>query len=182
MLWCPKCRFEYRPGFTDCPVCRVPLEEKPMETKNAPVRPSMPAGNLRVLVSDTDQTFLAALRQYLEEAGIPSILEYCDSAGSYVRSYMGVSPYGQQILVAEEHLGEAMEILKATFPLKQNAGSEEPARETEETASDASSPTAGFLRRRRIMKWIICIGAAAIALRMLFGIFLVLIQIITGNP
>lgn len=181
MLWCPKCKFEYRPGFTDCPVCRVPLEEKPMETENAPARPQMPAGNLRVLVSHTDQTFVAALRQYLEEAGIPSILEYCDSTGSYVRNYMGVSPYGQQILVAEEHLADAMEILEATFPLKQNAGSEEPAQETEEAETEINSPTARFLRRRRIMKWIICIGAAAIALRMLFSIFLVFIQIITGN-
>lgn len=181
MLWCPKCKFEYRPGFTDCPVCRVPLEEKPEAAENAPASPPMPAGNLRVLVSDTDQTFLTALRQYLKDAGIPSILEYCDSTGSYMRNYMGVSPYGQQILVAEEQLPEAAEILAAAFPLKQNAGSEEPARETEETAADANSPTAGFLRRRRIMKWIICIGAAAIALRILFGIFLVLIQVLTGS-
>lgn len=169
MLWCPKCKFEYRPGFTDCPVCRVPLEEKPMETKNAPVRPPMPTGNLRVLVSDTDQTILAALRQYLEDAGIPSILEYCDSTGSYVRNYMGVSPYGQQILVAEEHLGEAMEILEATFPLKQNAGSEEPAEE----AADAKSPTARFLLRRKIMKALLGIGV-------IFSVLLGLFEFIRG--
>lgn len=36
-LWCPKCGSEYRPGFVECPDCRVPLT-----TVKPPGRPPRP--------------------------------------------------------------------------------------------------------------------------------------------
>ena len=41
-MFCPKCGAEYRPGFTECYDCRLPLVEQPLKAERP--SPSLPAG------------------------------------------------------------------------------------------------------------------------------------------
>ena len=36
MPWCPKCKAEYREGFTECSTCQVPLVDTLPEDNEAP--------------------------------------------------------------------------------------------------------------------------------------------------
>ena len=66
-MFCPKCRDEYRAGFTRCADCDVDLVEELPEVEEAP-----PLEMVTVLETG-DQSLIAVAKSVLEGAGIPSI-------------------------------------------------------------------------------------------------------------
>ena len=68
-MYCPNCRTEYRPGFTECSDCQVPLLEG-----TPPPEPDTsfdPALDLVVVIETNEAMLLAMAQGLLEDAGIP---------------------------------------------------------------------------------------------------------------
>ncbi len=67
-MYCPKCRAEFREGFTQCSDCRVPLvAKKPPERKG----PGDPDLDWVMVLDGADRIVLATVKGLLEEASIP---------------------------------------------------------------------------------------------------------------
>ena len=62
MPWCPKCKAEYREGFTECSTCHVPLVDTLPEEKEAPEREKfvLPDGMEKPIAVYTAQNRLEA--------------------------------------------------------------------------------------------------------------------------
>lgn len=101
-LVCPACGSEYRPGFSLCADCKVPL----VDAAPAPAR-----RGLRKVWVGTDHTQAELLRVELRRAGIESILENEGGAGYAIGLATSLVPY--VIAVAEPDAAKALEVLKA---------------------------------------------------------------------
>jgi len=67
-VYCPKCRAEYREGFTECSDCRVPLVwELPPESTG----PGNPDLEWVSVFDGDDPLIIASAKELLERAGIP---------------------------------------------------------------------------------------------------------------
>ena len=64
-MFCPECRAEYRPGFTECADCGVPL------VWELPPLPEEPKLELVTVLEARDPGLLAVVRSLLDGAGIP---------------------------------------------------------------------------------------------------------------
>jgi hypothetical protein len=64
-MFCPSCKADYRPGFTRCSDCDVPL------VAEAPDQPSTDTEQLRAVWEGDDQTTCVALCRKLIESDIP---------------------------------------------------------------------------------------------------------------
>jgi hypothetical protein len=68
-VYCPKCRVEYREGFTECSDCHVPLRAgTPPPEPESPFDPDL---ELVAVLETCDALVLALAKDLLEEAGIP---------------------------------------------------------------------------------------------------------------
>ncbi len=104
-MWCPKCKSEFRGGFTECPECKVPLvetleEEKPSET----VEPVL-------LMSFQDRNELELAAGVLDRAGIPYLLKEPGS-GEYLRIVTGQNMFGTELYVDPRVQGTALRLLR----------------------------------------------------------------------
>lgn len=68
-MYCPKCRCEYRDGFTECSDCGVPLSTGTLTRE--PEREFDPNLGLVVVLETNDRIELALTKGLLEDAGIP---------------------------------------------------------------------------------------------------------------
>jgi hypothetical protein len=80
-LFCPQCGAEYRPGFTACADCEVPL------TPAAPDEPLHPEPRLEVLTEIVEPALLPVIVSLLQSAGIQPVVN-----GEEI---MGLWPLGQ---------------------------------------------------------------------------------------
>ncbi len=73
-MFCPVCRSEYRPGFTQCAECEVPLVDHLEDTPATPSRevPSLAAAALVDYCGFLDFEEARRARRSLLEQGIPS--------------------------------------------------------------------------------------------------------------
>ena len=106
-MYCPKCRVEYRDGFTECSDCHVPLLSgtPPPET----AAPSDPALGLAVVLETNDRFQLALAKGLLEDAGIPFF-----ALGQIATLIQDVDPYLHKwvrVQVPRDREAEAREIL-----------------------------------------------------------------------
>jgi hypothetical protein len=105
-MFCPRCRAEYRPGFTRCSDCDVDLVDS-LEPKPAGPRPF--AGDAPVVLGGFATAFEASIvRAALEDAGIESVIR-CDDAG-------GTNPAiafarGAELLVCARDVARARRVL-----------------------------------------------------------------------
>ncbi len=104
-MWCPKCKSEFREGFTECPACKVPLvetleEEKPSET----VEPVL-------LMSFQDRNELELAAGVLDRAGIPYLLKEPGS-GEYLRIVTGQNMFGTELYVDPRVQRTALRLLR----------------------------------------------------------------------
>ncbi len=98
MPWCPKCRTEYRDGFTVCADCGAQLVD---ELPKAPERAAEPEPEQEepvFLTEIADERELELFTQLLHMNRIPFFTRDVES-GDYMRIYMGFSVYGQQVFV-----------------------------------------------------------------------------------
>lgn len=108
MPYCPKCRDEFRPGFTWCPYCQMPLVEAlPPETEPLPLEP-VP------LLTVENNTQLALISGLLDEAQIPFYTQD-EGGGAYLRLVMGFSVYDQTIYVNKPDYERARACLDAYY-------------------------------------------------------------------
>lgn len=189
MPWCPKCRCEYRPGFTVCSDCGGPLEElpAPQPPEPEPAHTGLP----RLLTLEYDGTFLAMIQNVLSDAGIASCTQEYHSYGCWLRNTYGISFYGQSVYVDERQLEDAREIMRQRFPGRWIAADGDrpiDARLPEGHFSDErgisadgreqapkASPSAAFLRRRKLIRLLFGVG---ILFNLLLGGLVLLGQIV----
>ncbi len=67
IMFCPKCRTEYRDGFIECTDCKVPLVEK------LPLEPEAEWVDLVTVLTTINASTVALAKSMLEEAGIKHI-------------------------------------------------------------------------------------------------------------
>lgn len=131
MPYCPKCKSEYRDGFTRCYDCEVELvdsmpqvnkhddedsdseisneelteEQKQRETIGK-VKPQPEMGSEVPLITVDNQVQYVYITTELEKANIPYRVMERD-AGNYLTIYMGVSYTGRTIYVDKKNFKEA---------------------------------------------------------------------------
>jgi hypothetical protein len=100
-VFCPRCGDEYRPGFTECADCHVPLVVAPVEGDDTPAparEPGIPDPDLELVTVlwSADTTLLPIAESILQSAGIAFITT---NEGLRTRfAYgVGVGPVGIQV-------------------------------------------------------------------------------------
>jgi len=99
-MYCPKCKGEYREGFTQCADCQVPLvDELPQpESDDAPI-------DLVEVLSTADPGLIALVKSVLEAEEIPYLAH-----GEHFSRMHATIPV--RFLVAKEDVEVAREVLK----------------------------------------------------------------------
>ncbi|MDP2605704.1 MAG: DUF2007 domain-containing protein [Deltaproteobacteria bacterium] len=99
-MYCPKCKGEYREGFTQCADCQIPLvDELPQsESDDAPI-------DLVEVLSTADPGLIALVKSVLEAEDIPYLAH-----GEHFSRMHATIPV--RFLVAKEDVEVAREVLK----------------------------------------------------------------------
>jgi hypothetical protein len=66
-MFCPQCGGEYRPGFTDCADCGVPLVPQPPESGTTPAEPDL---DLVTIFESANPALIGVVRSILDSADI----------------------------------------------------------------------------------------------------------------
>jgi hypothetical protein len=106
-MYCPRCRVEYRDGFTECSDCHVPLVSGAVVPD--PQDPFDPTLDLVVVLETEDRVQAAMAKGLLEEAGIPYF-----ALGQIAILMNDIDPFLQKQLrlqVPRDREAEAREIL-----------------------------------------------------------------------
>lgn len=99
-MYCPKCRSEYREGYTQCDECGVPLvAELPPEPEGKYVE------WVTILTTMDDNAILVA-RSLLEDAGIPVFVE-----GEGLAHVVPMPTIARKLQVTPENVAQARLIL-----------------------------------------------------------------------
>lgn len=118
-MHCPKCRIEYRNGFTECPACHVPL----LTGTGAPQDPFDPAVELVVVLETSDRIQLAMAKGLLEDAGIPFFV--LGQIATLVNDIDGFLRKWVRLQVPRDREAEARELLEQLLqPVPQETGDE----------------------------------------------------------
>ena len=72
-MFCPKCRAEYREGFTECADCLVPLVER-LDEPGRPESPPPPDLKLVTVFKSGNPGLLALAKSLLESAEVPFLV------------------------------------------------------------------------------------------------------------
>lgn len=109
-MFCPKCGYEYRAGFTECPDCNVDLihnppkeEQKGEGFKAEPGR--MQYADFVEVMETPDYSFISFVRSLLDAEGLDTYL-----LGEHVSSVYPMS-LGMKLMVRKDHAEEAMRII-----------------------------------------------------------------------
>lgn len=178
MPYCPKCKCEYREGFTHCHDCGGVLLPGSMPSDPEPAC-ELPAAmeHPRLLAEISDQTELEMIKAMLTQQKIPFLARDV-SAGSYLRAYMGFNVYGQRLYVDESRYEQASGLFEAYFGQKSDVQEEEnlfDGDEEEEVAGELLAERQkedSFSIRRRMMRvylWIFVLIPGIAGL--LYGIY-----------
>ncbi len=163
-MWCPKCKSEFREGFTECPECKVPLVETLEEAEaEKPVEPVL-------LMSFQDQNEMRLAAGILDRAGIPYLLKEPGS-GEYLRLVTGQNMFGTELYVDPRVQRAALRLLRrhdqeegetpAEFDEDAlNAAIDEFETEYPDEAGDAGSGSEGY---RTLLIFLAIFGLAALA-------------------
>jgi len=120
MPWCPRCKSEYRDGFTICHYCDVKLVDKlPEPEKNndqvekesvGKVKPQPELENEVPLTTVDEEIKYIYITSQLEEMGILyRVMER--GVGQYLTIYLGASYIGKTIYVERKDYTRALEVV-----------------------------------------------------------------------
>ena len=99
-MFCPKCKAEYREGFTVCADCNIPLvKEKP------PEEPKPEYVDLEEILSTSNMGEIVVIKSILNGENIPYLAQ-----GEYFAAVR--APIPVRILVPKEFCEKARELLK----------------------------------------------------------------------
>ena len=168
MPWCPKCKSEFREGFTECKDCNIPLVDKleePVEEKETDINEEWV-----FLVNVKDEIEGDSIEALMDSCGIPVLRAHNDYS-TLANVYTGKSNFGADLLVPESRLEEAKGILSSTAELEEDdfedAGeyAEEEAEEQDEELDleelgqtvDESGEKVIYHEKRRTVAWILLV-------------------------
>jgi len=121
MSWCPKCRVEYREGFTICGDCGANLVDQ-LPPLAVPKNPEIRFDTESFLMTAYDEAQASVIESLLRSYDIPTARNYRE-AGGVVRVFTGKAIWGIDICVPSRKLKAAQKIVKAN--LRQQAGTME---------------------------------------------------------
>lgn len=162
MLWCPKCKVEYREGFKLCSTCgRTLVEQLPQE----PEAQEMNAGEPVLLTHSNNNLTLQMMDGALRDANIPFYYREMGVGSSY-SPYMNATTGGVDIYVPEKLLGSAQDVIGAFASVSQ----EIPDRPIQRSAEITDEEVARSKQARmRIWVWVsISISLASLILGLLY--------------
>lgn len=118
-MFCPKCKCEYREGFTICADCHVELVKNLPETSEpeteVPFDGNIEACNPVKLTTVSNELDAQLVLNLLRNNNIPCFRKNKE-AGGYMNIYMGYSVFGEDIYVAERDYSTAIDLLSVMQP------------------------------------------------------------------
>lgn len=117
MPWCPKCKVEYREGFSICSDCgtylvdKLPPEENEINNDYIDYDENI---KFTFLISVENRIKSSIIQNFLADANILSFIKDKE-AGTYLNVYIGESIYGVDIFVDENNYEKAKELIDAYF-------------------------------------------------------------------
>lgn len=110
MAICPKCKSEYRDGFTVCTDCNVDLVNE-IKTENIILEKENAHDDFVFLKNVSDGYEITAIESLFEENNIPLVKKHKEN-GSYMKIYTGMSNYGVDLYVPKGYLEEAKNLIE----------------------------------------------------------------------
>ena len=109
-MFCPKCRAEFRDGYTFCKKCNTALVDElpPLETKDQITYTQNPETFLLSVFDDNQAKIIESL---LRAYDIPALRRY-NGLGHYFQLYWGFSVFGIDLYVPAKALTIVQEILE----------------------------------------------------------------------
>ncbi len=108
MPWCPKCKAEYREGFTECMECKVPLIDKKPEEEEVILSDIMERPTK--IYTAINRLEAEAVKDMLRENGI-AVIDRPASFGQ-VQAYSGAdSRFGVELFVDKKLASQAKELI-----------------------------------------------------------------------
>ena len=109
MPWCPKCKKEFREGFTRCSDCDTELVNQLEQIKSD--KENTENDTFVFLINVKDEIEYKLLEAKLKQASIPILKKYRESGG-YLTILTGNTLFGIDIYVPSKFLETAKEIIK----------------------------------------------------------------------
>jgi len=109
MPWCPKCKKEFREGFTRCSDCDTELVNQLEQIKSD--KENTENDTFVFLINVKDEIEYKLLEAKLKQASIPILKKYRE-AGGYLTILTGNPLFGIDIYVPSKLLETAKEIIK----------------------------------------------------------------------
>lgn len=161
MAICPKCKSEFREGFTKCNSCNIPLVDE-LEKETEEIEFIHEDGEEWVfLINVSDGYEIDNIEGLFKENDIP-LLKKHKGSGEFLELYMGTTSFGIDLYVPESLLEKSKEIIEFKG---MELTVEEPYEEI-----DSSDIKRSEVKRRALVRWL---------LLMLYIPGLVLITILT---
>jgi hypothetical protein len=135
-VFCPQCRYEYRPEVTKCPDCDIWLvRELPVVAENQPTE-EFDEVPLETVYSTYDYARIQLAAAILDEAGIPHLVNDQPIHGILRAPVPGKDPF--ELVVRADDLEQAVQLLEGIDEL--TALSEEEVGTMEAQSSDEEEP------------------------------------------
>ncbi|MTI67313.1 MAG: hypothetical protein FH753_12050 [Firmicutes bacterium] len=110
IMWCPKCKSEYREGFTRCEKCNEDLVEKLKEENKKKDNKVIKDIELVYLTNVANEKEADIIEALLNSYNIKVIKKHKE-AGDYLNIYMGSSNYGMDLYVSTNEYEDAKKII-----------------------------------------------------------------------
>lgn len=110
-MFCPKCKAEYRPGYTSCPECGCALVPELPPENSAPEPAPNPDEKPKLLYEAADEFEADLIVQKLQCYGIYAY-KHLKGTDGYNKILLGRTVLGIQIFVGESDYQTAKEILQ----------------------------------------------------------------------
>ncbi len=106
-MYCPKCKYEYRDGITQCPDCHSSLVDS-LEEEDEIRNDAMPCK----VYTAADEFEADIIVSKLRSEGIYAYKKY-RSTDEYSRIILGRTMFGVDVFVADFDSGEAFRVIKS---------------------------------------------------------------------
>jgi len=121
-MYCPKCKCEYREGFTICSDCQVKLVEQ-LEISKQLKSPEWFDYNIEdcnpiKLTAASNEIDAQIISNLLKSNNIPCLIKRKGSGG-YMQVYMGYTVFGEEIYVSERDYSTALDLLTVLQPVEE---------------------------------------------------------------
>lgn len=154
MPWCPKCRAEYREGFTTCSDCGTDLADEPGPPSELKKNGDIEYDREAYLTSVSNRIEAEMVEALLNSEGIPVLKKFRETGG-FLDIYMGaINNFGVDLYVPSKLLENAKEIIASSRAKDlQDSGAEDIQRDT--GATEFSEFTRKYKNKRTTNAWIV---------------------------